>query len=986
MRVPPPSAGESDLDRYEIVRLLGRGGMGEVYLARDRVLPRDVAIKFITSEQAADRDARRRLLHEARAAAALDHPGICTVYDTGETADGRAYIVMQYVPGEPLADVLQRGPLPVRDALALCADVADALHTAHAHNVIHRDLKPGNVIVTPGGRPKLVDFGIAKSAILPPDAADADTASALTTAGAIVGTIGYMSPEQVQQRPLDGRSDLFSLGALLFECLTGSRAFRGATPIETLGKVLHVQTPAPSRLRPGLDDRHDELCLRLLAKDPADRFQSAQQVVGAIRLLLPDTSRTSSEAGGHHEDDRAWAFLRRPASLLLAAVAVLTIATAAFWLRPSAGPPQGPPDAEYWYRRGTDALREGAYYTATKALGKAVEIFPEHVLAYARLAEAHAELDDHRLAQENLLRVQLPARLSKEERLRIEAIKALVTRDLEAAIAGYAELAQLRSDDAGAWLDLGRAQEAAGLRNDARTSYARAVQNDPEYAPAYVRLGFVDALNSRRDEALAAFARAERLYQQAVDMEGLTEVLLRRGAMYDSFNELKNARADLERALARATDVNATNQQVRARLALSSVTASEGRFSEAVREADAAIQDALTHGLETVAADGLIDLAFMMQSPQAGASIGERLVEAEAHAKRAVQLAENRDARRTAARAKLQLATIYGEQHRPAEALALLSDVLPFLKENRYRRFELLGLSIASRAHLALDQLEQARQISSSVLSVAETLRDEAQVALAASNLASVLTALGHYPAALLLRHRAEEIRARQGDEWSIPYDLGNRADLLIRLGRAREAAEPLAALETGIAAGKDSYVNRRRHAIFLHALAAATSLQCQHALPGLRRLSTDESATDTPGLMGRAIEAFCQARMGRHMAVELPQQIDPTTRRERQYWVAAAALQVENWPRALAEATLGLKLLGEIPNDELRWRLAAVGALAAGRVANQNQDTVARLSEMMNTALTRLQVEWSDDFSPYAQRADLVDLRRRVEQLSRNR
>ncbi len=786
---------DSDLGHYRLVRLLGRGGMGEVYLAHDQSLDRDVAIKFISPEKTADDDARRRLMREARAAAALDHPAICTVLETGETPSGRTYIVMQFVEGEPLSTVLEKRQLSIRDALLICAQVAEGLDVAHRHGVVHRDLKPANVMLTPSGHPKLVDFGIAKLALSAAQLPDEPTTSVSTTAGVIVGTPAYMSPEQAQQGSIDGRSDLFSLGAVLFECLTGRRAFQGSTSIETVGAVLHVHPPPPSRIRPQLDERHDELCRRLLAKDPADRFQSAQEVVGAIRLLVPDTSRAQvlpvvpEPAKAKQRPRRRWAI-----AAVVTAVLAIVAATAWFSSRPRLAP--APAEAERWYRMGTEALREGAYYKATKSLQSAVQLFPNYTLAYARLAEAGAELDDYRLASDSLLRVAAPANLDKTERLRLSAVTSLVRRDVDQAIAAYSELARLNPKDAGAWLDLGRAQEAAGLPNDARAAYERSIAADRQYAPGYVRLGSVEGLNSRRDEALAAFAEAERLYQTAVDVEGLTEVLLRRGALLDSFGEAKPARADLERALSMATDVNAPYQQVRARLLLSSVTATEGHLEEAQRAASAAVQDALSQRLDTIAAEGLLDLASVMQS--------DHLAEAEVHAQRAVQLADHVGAGRTAARGRVQLAAIYEEQGQPRKALDVLTSVLPFLKEKRYRRFELQGLSIAARAHQRLDDLDEAQRISTSVLEVSETLKNGAQVALAVSNLASVTMALGNYPEALRLRQRAEEIHKRQGDADILPYDLVNRADLLIRLGRAREADPALLDLEAGITAKVD--------------------------------------------------------------------------------------------------------------------------------------------------------------------------------------
>jgi tetratricopeptide (TPR) repeat protein len=957
-----------ELGRYQLRRLLGRGGMGEVHLAYDSSLDREVAIKFIAPDKTADAEARRRFLREARAAAALDHPGICTVYETGETADGRTYIVMQYVDGQPLTDVLRGALMPVRSALVLCSQIAEALGAAHRRNIVHRDLKPGNVIVTTNGKPKIVDFGLAKL-LLAAAAMETEPTTTATTAGVIVGTASYMSPEQAQQRQVDGRSDLFSLGALLYECLTGRRAFAGPTSLETLANVIHVHPPPPSRLRSELDDRHDELCRRLLAKDPADRFQSAEEVVGAISILVPDSSRSavSLEAGG---EPRPGVLNRRNLVLGLTAAACLTIGGGFVWLWPKPSLPAAPADAETWYRRGTEALREGAYYTAAKSLETAVAIFPEYTLAHARLGEARAELDDQRLAMDSLLRVVVPPRLARVERLRLEAVKALVMRDVDAAIASYSELTRLNPQDAGVWLDLGRAQEAGGLMGEARASYKRSIEADGQYAAAYVRLGQVEALNSRRDEAVAAFAEAERLYQTSIDIEGQAEVLLRRGAMFDSFGEVKAARADLERALSLATDVKSQYQQVRARLSLSSVTFTEGRFADAARAATSAVQDALTQGLETVAADGLIDLASVMQS---GA-----LPEAEAHLQRAIQLAELRGARRTAARARVQLAGVYQEQRRSREALDLLANVLPFLSANRYRRFELLGLSIAARAHLAVDELDEAAKISATVLNLAETMTNDGQVALAATNLARVRTALGDYPTALRLRVRAEEIHRRQGDNEALPFDLANRAELLIQLGRSSEASVALGDLEAGITSRIESYLGRERRAIFLRALAEITALKCDVAMPSLRRLEA-MPATDTTAAVGAALRAFCDAFTTRRgTAGEAPANLDPTGARERLYWVASAALHRGQPADALDLAASGLKLLGNRSNDELRWRLAAVVSVAARQLGNQS--IFAGLSTTAREALARVRTQWQSDYQAYAQRRDLEDLRKRAE------
>ncbi len=335
--------------------------------------------------------------------------------------------------------------MPVRDALSICAHIAEALSVAHRHGIVHRDLKPGNVIVSPSGRPRLLDFGLAQSSGVPRVVAEAPTVTvAADTPGALVGTPSYMSPEQIQRRPVDGRSDLFSLGVMLYECLTGRRAFDGATPYEAMTSVVHSDPPPPSTIRRDLTDRHDALCARLMAKDPNDRFQSADEVVGAIRVLVPDTGRIT-DSSGRHNVVVAPVRRRAPPWLFASAVGVVLSAVGGFWLwqRPTRLP-KVPVDSQRWYQRGVDALRDGAYQNGRTALERAVELFPQNALAYARLAEADMELDDERAAQTDLIRlssiVSDESRLPVDEQLRVRAVKALVLRDLDGSIGAYRDL------------------------------------------------------------------------------------------------------------------------------------------------------------------------------------------------------------------------------------------------------------------------------------------------------------------------------------------------------------------------------------------------------------------------------------------------------------------------------------------------------------------------------------------------------------------
>src|SRR2546428_5758829 len=265
------------LGRYEIRSKLGAGGMGEVYLAQDAKLDRKVAIKFLPESLVADEQARKRLIREAQAAAKLDHPNICAIHEVGEE-DGRSFIVMQYVEGETLDARMKRKPLELKDSLTIAAQVADALSDAHAHGIIHRDIKPSNIIITARGQAKVMDFGLARMTTGATDS-EAETQSLLTTPGSVIGTVPYMSPEQVRGEALDARSDIFSFGVVLYEMLSGRRPFSAVTAAETISSILTREPTPLVRYAPALPEELQRIVRKCLAKDKRHRYQSARDLL-----------------------------------------------------------------------------------------------------------------------------------------------------------------------------------------------------------------------------------------------------------------------------------------------------------------------------------------------------------------------------------------------------------------------------------------------------------------------------------------------------------------------------------------------------------------------------------------------------------------------------------------------------------------------------------------------------------------------------------
>jgi serine/threonine protein kinase/tetratricopeptide (TPR) repeat protein len=310
------------IGRYRVLRQLGAGGMGEVYLGEDPGLKRRVAIKMLPAASAGNETADARLVREAQAAATLDHPNVCAIYEVGEHG-GQHFIAMQYVEGETLADRLARGPLPVSEALRTAEQIADALSEAHAHGIVHRDIKPGNIMLAARGPAKVLDFGLAKQLPLADtSAADADTIQGLTTVGAVVGTTAYMSPEQLRGEEPDARTDVFSLGCVVQEMLGGRHPFAQPSTAATIAAILNEPPlPLPNHVPQELQ----RILRKCLDKDRERRYGSARDLLIDLRNLVRDTSSGLSIPAARPR--------RRLRLILTAAAAIAVMVGIGMWWR-----------------------------------------------------------------------------------------------------------------------------------------------------------------------------------------------------------------------------------------------------------------------------------------------------------------------------------------------------------------------------------------------------------------------------------------------------------------------------------------------------------------------------------------------------------------------------------------------------------------------------------------------------------------------------
>ena len=508
--------------------------MGEVYLAEDTRLNRLVAIKTLVADSNADEHGSRRLMREAQAAAALDHPNICSIYEVGEQ-DGRAFIVMQYVEGETLAARIQRQRPATSEILEIAISVADGLAEAHAQGIVHRDIKPQNIMITARGQVKILDFGLAKAA------ADADapgvvTQSLWTQAGTIVGTAPYMSPEQVKGHALDARSDIFSFGAVLYELLSGHRPFSAETVAETISAVLTIDPPPLSShgvtAPPGVE-RVLRQCLR---KDREQRYQSMREVRlelesvrracerGAAVAPAEDAAQPLSRGAAGRAAQAASIFTPR-AALALGAVAVVAASYVWFVRLPPAGEPssgsRSASSAYDLYLRGkVNAASENRdnNETAITLLQQAVAADPTLAPAYAHLARAYLIKAFYFAPDSDKKKLLEDAQVLVEKALRLDPnlAEAYLARGLllwthqnrfphDLAAQSYKRAIALNPKLDEAHHQLALVYLHVGLLDKGWAEIEQALAANPANTMARFRFGVIDLYRGRPEEALAIF-------------------------------------------------------------------------------------------------------------------------------------------------------------------------------------------------------------------------------------------------------------------------------------------------------------------------------------------------------------------------------------------------------------------------------------------------------------------------------------------------
>jgi serine/threonine protein kinase/Tfp pilus assembly protein PilF len=977
------------VSHYRVIEKLGEGGMGAVFLAEDLHLARRVAIKFLTST---DHHYRARFIREARAVSALVHPNIAMVHDYGETSDNQPFIVMEFVKGKSLSELLDEG-LTLKRSVEIVSAIAEALGEAHEHGIVHRDIKPSNVLISERGHVKVLDFGLVKHLFDQPSNTGVDLDartiySTQTRSDVIVGTPLYLSPEQATGKQVDGRSDLFALGALLYECLTGQSAFSGGSVLEIGAQIIHVTPQPPSKINPAVTPELDRITLKALEKKVEARYQTAGELLRDLRAAaaglsgngVPVSSKSRGPTEGYKRATNALGTLTMQlkrqrfslASVVPAFIAagLLIWAIYYFWPRNYYQPPSA---ALLWYQQGTENLQNGAYYQASKALTKAIELDGGFALARARLAQAWTELDYTAKASDELLAAASITRegssLSPRDTLYLDAITATVRRRFGEAVTAYTEIAKLSPNESPVYVDLGYAYENDGNVDKALENYLKAIElNSGQYATAYLRAGVVYNRKLDVPKANAMFDKAEELYRAGTNHEGLNEVIRQRGHLFRNNGEPDKAKAQFQQALDAARAIGNEAQQIAALIDLSFVASRRGLYPEAEAYAQQAVDIGQQKQLENLTAGGLLQLGNAFNAK------GD-YQKAEHYFNQAIQFARANKGRLNEARGMSNLGGVYMQTLRIDEGLRLVQQALAYFQQENHPLMASTSLGQLGRGYRRKGDYAAAQQALNQKLELAKQINTQPALADAYLELGALRLDQEKLPEALAHYAEAQKLYL-DNNAFRVAYCKANRAKILARLGRFVEARQLLEELFKTAAESKIllSLVPE------LHLVRAEMSLS-EGNLAQAAASSNEAINTGGPdvALQAKFVLVVVNAQTGKHNAQKFYDEAIKAASNAGDFGLhsrallagAEAALKANDAQTALTLATQAQERFARGEQWESEWRAWQIASRASQKLSDNNKAEEQKRNAL--NARSKLEQQWGlDAFKQYATRPDI--------------
>jgi hypothetical protein len=773
--------GETVLGRFHIIRLIGRGGMGEVFEAEDLQLGR-IALKTIRPDIAFSASTFDRFRQEVQIARRVSGPQVCRIHElflipaNGPHAP-TPFLTMEYLQGLTLSERLQRdGPLPWKEALPIIADICEGLRLLHKQRLVHRDLKSANVMLCErSGSPHavLMDFGLARDSIERSSGSDVTTHSTVsveTLSGEIAGTPAYMAPEQFEGQRASAATDIYALGVVIYELLTGTHPYAAATPLEAA--IHRAKHPAPVSSIQRKTPRHwDYVIERCLEYESKRRFQTPEEVFSALKAGPASFENLTR--------DRPWV-VRLAGALILAAAAwgILIWWQSSHYYRPNA-------EGLYWYKAGLTALREGSYLTAAHELERATQEDNGFAMAHARLAETWSNLDfDGRAEREMLIASSGERHLPPLDRTYLDAIRGTLTHDFVGSLALYRQILRRlpATEKPAGYVDLGMAFERVGDPKDALESFALAGRLDKDDAAADMQTAILESKLHNLDDADQAFGRAETVLKAKFNAEGLAELDYERGYLANQREATIEANGYLNKALSEAQQLPDVQLEIRSLTQLSSVAYNSDHDEEAVKFAERAIRLARDNQLDAWSADGLVRLA--------NARLDQgHFQQAEDALHEALNIAHQSHQRREEALANLVLAILRDQQDRPDDVVQPAREALNYYRANGYFEPQAKASLLLIRAQEAKGQLREALTSANSLLMVAKQSGSQDLLVQADEMIGTILLDKESYPDALAHFQRSWSSADKNIERF---YEALRCADTLQRLGRYAESNSAL--------------------------------------------------------------------------------------------------------------------------------------------------------------------------------------------------
>ena len=985
------------VSHYRITKQIGAGGMGVVYEAEDTILKRRVAVKTLKDSNVQ----KSRLLREAQAISNINHPNIATVYDFGETDERQPFIVMELVEGKPLDEFIKDNELDLSQIINIIIKTADALATAHKHGIIHRDIKPSNILITEDEKVKVLDFGLSKRVETEdedknPTSPNRNLEATRTQEGFILGTPLYLSPEQAMGERVDERSDIFSLGTLLYESITGKSPFYAESVIEICAKVLRDNPPPPSEINQTIPLPLDRITLKTLAKEPDQRYQTTEALIADLSDLQKNLPRdgkfTVATAPITFKPSIARRLrtnlndaLRRP--LLLGAIfsTLVLIGLAAFVFRNyNRNIYQPPPLAKMWYERGERALNDGLFFSAKRSFEETVKQDPNFVMARAGYTESLLELgytENAREEREHIKEIVSGSKfaLPPQDDFRIQAINQTLLSDFDAAVKTYRELIKYSDETtkAQAYLYLGRALERDENLPEAIESYRQAIAYNPDSASANLRLGILSGRSQEFEKANAFFSTAERLYRVQNDSEGEIEVNYQRGLLLSTRDDATKALEEVESSLKRAEINGIDYQQIKCLMLMSRILRSSGRRDEALDFAARAAAAARQKNITYLQVQSLFELGtiylFLYKYDDAKNNYDE-----------ALRLARQNNLTVLEKKIVLQFGSFYAQQHRADEALDAVNQVQEFFEKAGYQKEMFDLLSIKAQALAIKGDFKTALESYQNMLTRAAEVGDQIQKARAQKGIGTMLARQDDLSNALPFLNESYSIYNSIHKTSDAGYSLIAYADILWQLGRYGECEVALNQAE-GLAVAHPQLlplINLTRAKKFLSERNFDRTIEITKQI-----IAADPELKKSVTIEAKSIFALALLRSGqKSKAAEAVGQINLDISKIEEaetlpkIYLARAEIMLENNSpdAALEDTRRACESANKLGKPSLEW----IGWLLESFAERQLKNFTAakQSSARADVVYSTLSQKWKpEDFKSYSERPDIKSYRERL-------